>query len=169
MATITHKGKTIHTSGSLPAPGSKAPGFSLTKADLSDATLADFKGKAKILNIVTSLDTSVCAVSAKRFEKEVAALSGLAVLTVSRDLPFAQDRFCKAEGLSAVVFLSELRDLEFGARYGVRIVDGLLAGLLSRAIVVLDRDDKVVYAEQVPEIGQEPDYAKALEAVKKVL
>jgi thiol peroxidase len=169
MATITLKGKTIHTSGSLPAAGSKAPGFSLTRGDLSDATLADFAGKVKILNIVPSLDTSICALSAKRFEKEAAALPGLAVLTISRDLPFAQERFCKAEGLSAVVFLSELRDLEFGARYGVRIADGPLAGLLSRAIVVLDRDDKVIYTEQVPEIAQEPDYAKALEAAKKAL
>jgi thioredoxin-dependent peroxiredoxin len=169
MATITLKGKTINTSGSLPATGSKAPGFSLTRGDLSDATLADFAGKVKILNIVPSLDTSICALSAKRFEKDAAALAGLSVLTVSRDLPFAQERFCKAEGLSAVVFLSELRDLEFGARYGVRIVDGPLAGLLSRAIVVLDRGDKVIYTEQVPEIAQEPDYAKALEAAKKAL
>ncbi|MDP3177840.1 MAG: thiol peroxidase, partial [Spirochaetaceae bacterium] len=166
MATITHKGKTIQTSGSLPAVGSRAPGFTLTRGDLSDATLGDFAGKTIILNIVPSLDTSVCALSAKRFESEAGKLVNVAILTVSRDLPFAQGRFCKAEGITAVVPLSEMRDLSFGEAYGVRIADGLLAGLLARAIVVIDRSGVVAYVEQVPEIGQEPDYERALAATR---
>ncbi|HRY73513.1 MAG TPA: thiol peroxidase [Spirochaetia bacterium] len=169
MATITHKGNQIHTSGELPKPGAKAPNFRLTRADLSDATLADFAGKVKVLNITPSLDTSVCALSAKRFDAEAGKLKGLVVLNVSRDLPFAAGRFCKSEGLSNIVTLSEMRDRAFGRDYGVEIADGLLAGLLSRAVVVLDAQDRVVHAEQVPEIGQEPDYGKALEAAKKAL
>jgi thiol peroxidase len=166
MATITHKGKTIHTSGGLPAVGSRAPAFKLTKGDLSDATLGDFAGRTIIMNIVPSLDTSVCALSAKRFENEAGKLGNVAILTVSRDLPFAQGRFCKAEGIAAVVPLSEMRDLSFGEAYGVRIVDGLLAGLLARALVVIDRSGNVTYVQQVPEIGQEPDYEPALAAAR---
>lgn len=167
MAQITLKGNPIHTAGTLPKPGSAAPDFLLTDATLADKRLADFRGKVKVLNIVPSLDTSVCALSAKRFDAEVAKLPNAVILNVSRDLPFAAGRFCKAEGLSHIVPLSELRDRKFGAAYGAEIVDGPLAGLLSRAIVVLDAADKVVYTEQVPEIGQEPDYAKALAAVKQ--
>lgn len=167
MATITLKGNPIHTSGELPAVGSKAPEFRLTRSDLSDASLADFTGFKKILNIVPSLDTGVCAASARRFNQEAAAMDGVRVLTISRDLPFAQARFCAAEGIENVVMLSELRDLSFGDSYGARIVDGPLAGLLSRAVVVLDAQDRVTYVEQVPEIAQEPDYAKALAALKK--
>ncbi len=167
MATITLKGNPIHTSGELPAVGSKAPEFRLTRSDLSDASLADFTGFKKILNIVPSLDTGVCAASARRFNQEAAAMDGVRVLTISRDLPFAQARFCAAEGIENVVMLSELRGLSFGDSYGARIVDGPLAGLLSRAVIVLDAQDRVTYVEQVPEIAQEPDYAKALAALKK--
>jgi thiol peroxidase len=169
MATITLKGSPVHTAGDLPKVGVKAPDFKLTKGDLSDASLSDFAGKVKILNIVPSLDTSVCALSAKRFNQEIKGLGGAIVLNISRDLPFAQVRFCKAEGVDAVVPLSELRDRSFGTAYGVELKDGPLAGLLSRAVVVVDAEDKVVYAQQVPEIGNEPDYGSALKATKAVL
>ena len=169
MAEITLKGKPIHSSGVLPPIGSKAPDFRLTRADLSDATLADYAGKVKILSIVPSLDTSTCALSAKRFNAEIKKLGGAVVLTVSRDLPFAQKRFCQAEGVDAVVTLSELRGRSFGKAYGVELVDGPLEGLLARAVLVLDGRDRVVYAEQVPEIGQEPDYTAALTAAKAAL
>lgn len=167
MAQITLKGNPIHTAGTLPKPGSAAPDFLLTDATLADKRLADFRGKVKVLNIVPSLDTSVCALSAKRFDAEVAKLSDVVVLTVSCDLPFAQSRFCKTEGVANVIALSQMRNKAFGKDYGVEIVDGPLAGILSRAVVVIGKDDSVKYVEQVPEIGQEPDYAKALEAVKK--
>jgi thiol peroxidase len=169
MATITHKGNPVHTVGDLPKVGSKAPDFRLTRGDLSDASLADFAGKVRILNIVPSLDTSTCALSAKKFNEEIKKLSGAVVLNISRDLPFAQARFCKAEGVDAVVPLSELRDRAFGAAYGVELKDGLLAGLLSRAVVVVDKSGTVVYAQQVPEIATEPDYASAVAAAKKAL
>ena len=167
MATITFKGNPVHTVGELPRVGASAPGFKLTKGDLADVTLADFAGKVKILNIVPSLDTSVCALSAKMFDQEVKKLGGTVVLNVSRDLPFAQSRFCKAEGVDAVVPLSEMRDRKFGQDYGVEMRDGPLAGLLARAVVVVDAADKVVYVQQVPEIAQEPDYASALAAARK--
>jgi thiol peroxidase len=146
--------------------GSKAPDFRLTKEDLSDVSLKDFGGKKKIVNIVPSLDTGVCAASARKFDHEVASLPDTVLLTVSNDLPFAMARFCKAEGLTNVVSLSQLRDRKFGSDWGVAITSGPLEGLLSRAVVVLDADNRVVYAEQVPEIKQEPDYAKALQAIR---
>jgi len=166
MATITLKGNTIHTKGDLPAVGAKAPDFVLTGNDLKDVSLEQFAGKKKILNIVPSLDTAVCATSTRRFNEEGSKLSNTVVLIVSDDLPFAQKRFCTTEGLANVVALSELRSRDFGEAYGVRITDGPLAGLLSRAVVVLNEKDEVVHTEQVPEIGQEPDYAKALAAAK---
>jgi thiol peroxidase len=166
VATITLKGNPIHTSGELPAVGSKAPDFKLTGGDLSDVSLKDFAGKRKLLNIVPSLDTGVCAASARRFNQEAGKVPGAVMLIVSNDLPFAQGRFCEAEGLKSVVTLSELRDRKFGESYGVRIIDGPLAGLMSRAIVVLDEADKVVYREQVPEIAQEPAYEQALAALR---
>ena len=169
MATITLKGNPVHTVGELPKVGSTAPDFKLTKGDLSDASLSDFAGKVRILNIVPSLDTSTCALSAKRFNEEIKKLSGAVVLNVSRDLPFAQARFCKAEGVDAVVPLSVLRDLSFGDAYGVTMVDGALAGLLSRSVVVIDGRGKVVYTQQVSEIGKEPDYADAIAAAQKAL
>ncbi len=165
MAEIKLKGNTIHTSGNLPGVGSKAPDFVLTRGDLEDVRLSDFAGKKKILNIVPSLDTGVCAASARRFDKEVAKLDNVVCLTVSDDLPFASSRFCKAEGVENVVTLSELRNRDFGKDYGCRIVDGPMAGLLSRAVVVLDEKDSVVYTEQVPEIVQEPDYDKVLQVL----
>lgn len=169
MAKITLKGNPISTIGSLPALGAKAPDFKLTKGDLSDASLSDFSGKVKILNIVPSLDTGVCAASARAFNKAADQLGGAVILTISRDLPFAQKRFCEAEGIEAVVPLSELRNRDFGKAYGVEIVDGPMAGLLSRAVVVLDAENKVVYTQQVPEIAQEPDYRGALDAARKAL
>ena len=166
MATIALKGNPIHTVGELPAVGTAAPDFNLTRGDLGDVSLKDFAGKRKLLNIVPSLDTGVCAASARRFNMEAAKVPGAVLLTVSRDLPFAQQRFCEAEGIKEVVPLSELRNRDFGDDYGVRIADGPLAGLLSRAIVVLDEKDKVIYHEQVPDIVQEPNYEKALAALR---
>ena len=166
MTKITLKGNSIQTAGNLPAIGSQAPDFKLTKTDLSDATLKDFAGKKVILNIFPSLDTSVCAASVRKFNSEAEKLPNTVVLCVSRDLPFAHSRFCTTEGIKNVISLSELRDDSFSKAYGVKIVDGPLAGVLSRAVVVLDTTGKVVYAEQVPEITQEPDYAAALNAVK---
>jgi thioredoxin-dependent peroxiredoxin len=166
MATVTLGGTPVQTSGSLPATGSKAPDFRLTKEDLSDASLKDFAGKKKIINIVPSLDTGTCAASARRFDHEIASISDAVLLTVSNDLPFAMARFCKAEGLENIISLSQLRDRSFGKDWGVAITTGPLEGLLSRAVVVLDANDRVAYAEQVPEIKQEPDYAKALAAVR---
>jgi len=169
MATITFKGNPVQTIGSLPAQGTKAPDFSLTGADLGDIGLATYAGKVKILNIVPSLDTGVCAASARAFNKAAASLGDVVILTISRDLPFAQKRFCEAEGIDKVVTLSELRDRKFGKVYGVEMISGPLAGLLSRAVVVLDRSDTVTYTQQVPEIAQEPDYESALAAAKKAL
>jgi len=169
MATITFKGNPVTTAGNLPAVGSVAPDFSLTQGDLSDVGLAKFAGKVKILNIVPSLDTGVCAASARAFNKAAEKLGDVVVLTISRDLPFAQKRFCEAEGIKAVVPLSELRNHDFGKKYAVEMTSGPLAGLLSRAVVVLSKDDKVVYTQQVPEIAQEPDYEGALAAAKKAL
>ena len=164
-ATITLKGNAIHTIGELPAVGTKAPDFTLTGGDLADVTLASFAGKKKLLNIVPSLDTGVCAASARKFNVEAAKVRDAVILAISRDLPFAQKRFCEAEGITVVVPLSELRSADFGLSYGTRIVDGPLAGLNARAIVVIDRDDTVVHTELVPEIAQEPNYEKALTAL----
>jgi thiol peroxidase len=166
MANITLKGNAIHTEGELPKVGAKAPDFKLTQADLKDVSLESFAGKKKILNIVPSLDTPVCAISTRRFNQEGGKLPNTVVLVISNDLPFAQKRFCTTEGLANVVALSELRTRDFGRDYGVRIADGPLAGVLSRAVVVLDEHDHVVYTEQVPEIAQEPDYDKALAAAR---
>lgn len=166
MATIKLGGNPVHTVGELPKKGDKAPDFKLTRGDLKDVSLADYAGKKKILNILPSLDTGVCATSARRFNLEAAKLGNTVILTISNDLPFAQKRFCEAEGISEVVPLSELRTRDFGEAYGVRIVDGPMAGLMSRAVLVLDENDIVVHAEQVPEIAQEPDYASALAAAR---
>jgi thioredoxin-dependent peroxiredoxin len=164
MAVITVGGTPTHTRGTLPAVGSRAPDFLLTRGDLGDVRLADFKGKRKILSIVTSLDTGTCAASARKFNREAASLPHVVILTISNDLPFAQKRFCEAEGIDKVIPLSQLRNRDFGAAYGVEIVDGPLAGLLARSIVVVDENDTVVYREQVAENSHEPDYAGALAA-----
>ncbi len=166
MAQVTHKGIPIHTNGELPAVGAKAPDFKLTSGDLKDVSLADYRGKKKILNIVPSLDTPVCATSTRRFNETAGKLANTVVLVVSADLPFASKRFCTTEGLQNVVPLSLMRDKAFAKDYGVLIQDGLLAGICARAVVVVDENDKVVYRQLVPEIGQEPDYEKALAAVR---
>ncbi len=166
MAQVTLKGNPIHTNGDLPAVGSKAPDFKLTAGDLKDVTLADYKGKKKILNIVPSLDTPTCATSTRKFNESAGKLPDTVVLVVSADLPFAAKRFCTTEGLQNVVPLSLMRDKAFAKDYGVLLQDGPLAGICARAVVVVDRDDKVVYRQLVPEIGQEPDYDRALAAAK---
>lgn len=169
MATVTLKGNPFRTIGQLPSTGSQAPDFTLTRGDLSDVNLASFGNKVKILSIVPSLDTGVCAASARTFNKAAASLGDIVIMTISRDLPFAQKRFCEAEGIQAVITLSEMRSRNFGRAYGVEIIEGPMAGLLSRAVVVLDRHNKVVYIQQVPEITQEPDYKSALEAARGCL
>ncbi len=165
MATITLQGNPIHTNGELPAVGTRAPDFRLVSKDLNDVSLADFAGRKKLLNIVPSLDTPVCAVSTKKFSEMAAGRDDVVVLIVSADLPFAQDRFCTAEGIDNVVTLSMMRDEDFAKDYGVLITDGPLAGITARAVIVLDEDDRVVHAELVPEIGQEPDYEAAIAAL----
>jgi len=165
MATVTLKGTPVKTSGELPAVGSKAPDFVLAGADLSDVKLSDYAGKPVVLNIFPSIDTPVCAASVRRFNQE-AAVGDAVVLCVSLDLPFAQGRFCAAEGLENVKTVSAFRSHTFGADYGVWLTDSALAGLFARAVVVVGRDGKVTYSELVPEIAQEPDYAAALAAVK---
>jgi thioredoxin-dependent peroxiredoxin len=167
MATVTLKGQPIHTIGELPAMGSRAPDFKLVTGDLKDVSLADFKGKRKVLNIVPSLDTAVCAASARKFNERAGSLPNTVVLVVSSDLPFASKRFCTAEGLANVVPLSLMRSRDFAKTYGVLLTDGPLAGICARAVVVLDEGDQVVYRQLVPEIGQEPDYDAALAAAKK--
>lgn len=166
MATITFKGQPIETSGNLPEVGSLAPNFSLTGADLADVGLDAFAGKKKIVSIVPSLDTGICAMSAKKFNQEVSDLGDTVLLNVSADLPFAAKRFCDSEHLANVVPLSCFRHPDFGALYGMTITGGPLAGLLGRAVLVLDRDNRVVYTQLVPEIAQEPDYPAVLEAVR---
>jgi thiol peroxidase len=162
MATITLKGNPIETVGELPAVGAGAPSFTLVKTDLSDCSLQDFGGKTVVLNIFPSIDTGVCASSVRRFNKEASAAGNAVVLCVSADLPFAHKRFCETEGLKNVIPLSSFRSQKFGKEYGVTMTTGPLAGLLSRAIVVIDKSGSVVYTEQVPEIAQEPDYEAAL-------
>lgn len=165
MTTIKLKGNEIHTSGKLPELGSQAKDFTLTAVDLSDKKLSDYKGKRVILNIFPSINTGVCAASVRQFNKDAADLDNTVVLCISKDLPFAQDQFCGAEGIKNVVMLSDFRS-DFGHEYGVQMTDGPLRGLLSRAVIVLDADGKVKYTEQVPEITQEPDYKSALAALK---
>lgn len=165
MTNITLKGNPIHTVGSLPAVGTQAPDFKLTKTDLSEVSLKDFAGKKIILSIFPSVDTPTCATAVRQFNEKAAKLKDVVVLCISADLPFALNRFCGAEGLKEVIPTSVFRHQEFGDQYGVRIVDGPIAGLLSRAIVVLDSTGKVVYTEQVSEIAHEPDYQAALNAV----
>ncbi|MGW8311066.1 MAG: thiol peroxidase [Thiogranum sp.] len=165
MATITLQGNEIHTNGELPAVGDRAPDFHLVDGELADRRLADYAGKKKLLNIVPSLDTPVCATSTKKFNEAAAAHAGTVMLMISADLPFAQGRFCSAEGTDKVIPLSMMRSRNFAKDYGVLIEDGPLAGITARAVVVVDENDKVVYTELVPEIGQEPDYDAALAAL----
>ena len=162
MAMITLQGEPIHTNGDLPAVGSDAPAFKLTDGELTDKGLGDFAGKKKILNIVPSLDTPVCAISTEKFNQAAKTNADLAVLVISADLPFAAGRFCSEKGIGNVVTLSMMRDKSFAKDYGVLIQDGPLAGVTARAVVVIDENDRVVYTELTPEIAQEPDYDAAL-------
>jgi thioredoxin-dependent peroxiredoxin len=162
MASITLGGNPIHTNSELPAVGSKATDFSLIKIDLGTATLADFAGSKVVLNIFPSIDTGTCATSVRTFNEKASSLSNTKVLCISRDLPFAQKRFCGAEGLENVVNLSDFRDGSFGKTNGLEIADGVLAGLHSRCIIVLDENGSILYTEQVPEIAHEPNYEAAL-------
>jgi len=165
MASITLKGSPINTNGELPAVGSDAPDFKLVDSSLADLTLADYAGKKKLLNIVPSLDTPVCAESTKKFNDFASQHDDTVILIISADLPFAMSRFCSAEGADGVVSLSLMRSKAFAKDYGVLIQDGPLAGITARAVVVLDEDNKVIYSELVPEIAQEPDYDAAIAAL----
>ena len=165
MATVTLKGNEIHTIGDLPSIGSMAPDFTLTTKDLSSAGLADFKGSKVVLNIFPSIDTGTCAQSVRQFNIEAAELSNTVILCISKDLPFAQNRFCGAEGIDQVTMLSDFRNGKFGRDYGVEFVDGPLQSLLSRSIVVVDEEGVVLYTEQVAETVEEPNYKAALEAL----
>jgi thiol peroxidase len=164
MATITFQGSPLHTSGELPAVGSKAPDFSLANAKLADVTLATFAGKNKVLNIVPSLDTPTCAASTRWFNEKASHLHNTVVLVISADLPFAQCRFCEVEGLKHVVPLSTFRST-FADDYGVKLVNTFLAGLTARAVVILDEHDNVVYTQLVNELADEPDYESAIAAL----
>ncbi len=166
MTQITLQGNAIQTVGTLPQTAAPAPAFQLTKTDLSEATLDTYKGKNVVLNIFPSIDTDVCAASVRRFNEAASSMSNTVVLCISADLPFAHKRFCETDGLENVEPVSVFRSPQFGTDYGVTISDGPIAGLLSRAIVVIDGEGKVTYTEQVPEITQEPDYDAALAALK---
>jgi len=165
MGTVTLEGNTINTNGDLPAVGATAPGFKLVDKDLNDVALDDFSGKQKLLNIVPSLDTGVCATSTKKFNDAAKQHTDTVFLTISADLPFAQGRFCEAETIDNLKTLSMMRSKQFAEDYGVLISDGPLAGVTARAVVVLDANNKVAYIELVPEIVQEPDYDSALAAL----
>jgi thioredoxin-dependent peroxiredoxin len=166
MAKITLGGNPIHTAGELPAVGSKAPDFKLVQTDLSEVSLGDYKGTRLVLNIFPSIDTGVCATSVRTFNQKAGELTNTKVLCISKDLPFAQKRFCGAEGIENVVNLSDFKEGAFGKDYGVTITDGPLAGLHSRAIVVVDENGVITHTEQVPEIAQEPNYESALASLQ---
>ena len=165
MATVTLGGNPIHTNGELPKTGSKAPDFKLVRTDLSMATLADFAGLKVVLNIFPSIDTGTCATSVRTFNAKASTLANTKVLCISRDLPFAQKRFCGAEGLENIINLSDFNTGSFGKDYGLEITDSVLAGLHSRVVIVLDENGIINYAEQVPEIADEPNYENALAAL----
>ncbi|EXI91967.1 MAG: Thiol peroxidase [Candidatus Accumulibacter sp. BA-94] len=164
-STVTLGGKPFQLSGSFPQPGQVAPAFSLVGKNLADVTLQSFAGQRKILNIFPSIDTPTCATSVRKFNQEASALPGVVVLCISADLPFAQSRFCGAEGLDRVVTLSTMRGREFLEDYGVALSEGPLAGVAARAVLVLDADDRVLHSQLVGEIKDEPDYAAAVQAL----
>ena len=166
MTTVNLAGNPIHLAGSFPKIGAPAPAFSLVNTDLKDVTLKDFAGKRKVLNIVPSLDTPVCQTSTRKFNEQASALPNTVVLVIAADLPFAMKRFCETEGLKNVVSLSTMRGREFMQNYGVEIIDGPLAGVTARAVVVVDENDQVTYTELVSDIKNEPNYAAALAAAK---
>lgn len=165
MAQIKFKGIPVSTAGELPKIGSKAPCFCLVKSDLSDLNCCDLKGKRLVLNIFPSLDTGVCATSVRKFNKLAADMDNTVVIAISKDLPFAQSRFCSTEGIKNVIPASAFRNADFAKEYGVEMIDGPLAGLLARAVIVIDENFNIIYEELVPEITQEPNY----EAVIKIL
>lgn len=167
METVYFKGTPCHTFGTMPAAGSDAPCFHLTSVDLGRVQCMDFKGKTVVLNIFPSLDTEVCARSVRKFNEEASGLKDTAVICVSMDLPFAISRFCTANGIENVITASAFRSPLFGQKFGVQLVDGPLAGLLARAVVIIDRDRKIAYRELVEEITDEPDYAAALSVLKR--
>jgi thiol peroxidase len=166
MSTVTLKGNTVHLAGTIPAKGAPAPNFTLVKQDLSAVSNKDFAGKTFVLLTVPSLDTGVCAIETKKFNEKAAMVPGLTVLVASSDLPFAIKRFCAAEGITNVHGVSDLRDRDFGRRWGVAIADGPLQGVTTRAAFVVDGAGKVKHVELVPEIGQEPNYEAILAAAK---
>ena len=165
MANILLGGNPVHTTGELPQTGTTAPDFTLVKGDLSTVSLSDFKGSKLILNIFPSVDTGTCAASVRKFNEKASSLENTKVLCISRDLPFAQNRFCGAEGLSNVITLSDFKDGSFGNSYGLNLVDGPLAGLNSRAVVVINEEGNITYTEQVADIKDEPNYDNALAAL----
>jgi len=165
MSQITLKDKKINTYGSLPETGEKAPHFELVRTDLSTATLNDFKGKRIIMNIFPSIDNKVCATSVRSFNERVAKINNTTVLCISRDLPYTQKRFVSDEGLNNITNLSDFRQGDFGKDYGVEMIDGLMSGFLSRVVIVLDEEGKVLHSQQVPDISQEPDYLAAIKVL----
>lgn len=165
MATITLGGNPVHTNGELPKTQTKAANFQLVKNDLSIASLADFNGQKLVLNIFPSVDTGTCAASVRKFNEKASELENTTVLCISRDLPFAQKRFCGAEGLENVINLSDFKDGKFGKDYGLEITDGPLSGLHSRVVIVIDETGNIIYTEQVAEIADEPNYEAALAAL----
>lgn len=165
MATVTLGGNPLHTNGEIPQKGTKASNFELVTADLATNTLESYSGKKLILNIFPSIDTGTCAASVREFNKRAASLSNTKVLCISKDLPFAQKRFCGAEGIENVETLSDFRNGEFGKKYGLELTDGPLQGLHARAVVVLNENHEVLYSQLVPEIKDEPDYDSALNAL----
>lgn len=165
MATITLRGQAIHTNGDLPKLKASVPDFKLVNSDLETCSLKDFKGRKKLFNIFPSIDTPVCALSTKKFNDYAREHADTLFLMVSADLPFAQKRFCGLEGLENVITLSMMRDRDFARDWGLLIVDGPLSGLAARAVVVVDQENRVIHQELVPEIGQEPDYERALKSL----
>lgn len=166
MATVKFKNIEVHTNGTLPGVGLNAPDFKGVKGDLSELSLNDLKGKKIVLNIFPSLDTGVCAASVRRFNKEAASLDNTVILAISKDLPFAQVRFCTTEGIDKVIALSMFRDFDFADKYGVLLTDGPLQGLFTRSVVVVNESGKVVYTELVSEITAEPNYEKAIASLQ---
>jgi len=165
MATVTLEGEPLNVGGHFPQAGETARSFMLVNKDLADVSLSTFSGKRKVLSIVPSIDTPVCATSTRVFNKRASEMNNTVVLVISADLPFAQSRFCGAEGLNNVIMLSTMRGRDFHKDYGVMITDPPLSGLMARAVVILDENDKVIYSELVPEITQEPDYDAAIQAL----
>ena len=166
METIYFKGEPVHTYGMIPAVGTKAPCFNLVSKDLKEIRCTDYEGKRVVLNVFPSLDTPVCAASVRRFNQEAAALDNTAVINVSMDLPFAMSRFCVTEGIENVEAASAFRSPMFGQQYGLQMVDGPLAGLLARAVIVLDENHNVIFSDLVEEITHEPDYEGAISLLK---